>query len=168
MNKSFIKLARMVYKFSEVKTDKGLLVTDDGLEVGTEVAIETEDDTLIPEDGAYTAEDGTIYEIKDGKIAEVIKPAEESVEIELKAEEEPAESPIEEPVKEEPEEDKDAIIQKLTEENEAYKAQIEALEQRIKELENDKLAPVEESLEMKAQVEDKETKARGALRYFQH
>lgn len=168
MNKSFIKLARMVYKFAEVKTDKGLLVTDDGLEVGTEVALETEEDTLIPEDGAYTAEDGTIYEIKEGKIAEVIKPEEEVVEEFIKAEKEPVESPIEEPVVTKPEEDKDAIIEKLTKDNDALKAQVEALEQRIKELEDEKLAPVEESLEMKAQVEEKETKVKGALRYFQN
>lgn len=168
MNKSYLKLARMVYKFAEVKTDKGLLVTDDGLEVGAEVAIETEEDTLIPEDGTYTAEDGTIYEIKGGKIAEVIKPEEEVIEEFIKAKEEPVESPIEEAVPAEPEEDKDAIIAKLTEENAAYKVQIEALEQRIKELEDDKLAPVEEPLEMKAQVGEKETKAKGALRYFQN
>lgn len=160
MNKSkLLQLARLVMKFAEVTTDKGSLIYDGELIVGTEVSVENEDGSIADApDGDYVAEDGTIIKVAEGKVTEIIAPEVEDVEpIEEELEEE-------EPV-EEPEEDKTAELEAKIAELEAL---IEEKDKLIQEL-TDKLAekPVEEPIQMSQVVKQSTDKKNGALKYFQ-
>lgn len=128
MNKLLVKLSHMILHLAEVKTDNGVLISDSEIEVGREVFIEDENSELIAApDGEYKAEDGKIFVVADGKVAEIREPeAEEQPEepVEEEQEEQEPEQPAEE---EAPTEDeKDAEIAKL-------QAQIEELNNIIAE-----------------------------------
>lgn len=80
-------------KLGEIAANEGTLIFDgEGApEVGTEVFTKDENDEIVPAaDGDYTVEDGTVYRVAEGKIAEIIAPA---------AEEEPAPAISEEEMK---------------------------------------------------------------------
>lgn len=131
INSKFLKLARLIMKFAEVTTDKGLLVYEGELEVGTEIQIEDADGNVIPApNDEYTLEDGRIIVVADGKISEIkeVEPVEEPVELE--------EEPVEDP--------RIAELEALVAEKEAIIAELNA---KIEELEAKINAPVEEPLE---------------------
>ena len=67
-----LKLAKLLLKFAEVETDKGLLTYEGELVVGNEVFIEKDGELIPAEDGEYVAVDKTIV-VKDGKIAEIVE-----------------------------------------------------------------------------------------------
>lgn len=168
MNSKLYKLAKMVLNLAEMKTDKGVLISDDEIEVGREVFIEDENGELVAApDGEYTAEDGRVFVIVDGKVTEIrepevidapAEPAEEEAPVEEPVEEPLEEEQPEEPAKEEPEADpKDEEIARL-------QAQIEELNNIIAEkdeeigklkaeLEKSDAEPAEEQL--KSQKENK-------------
>jgi uncharacterized coiled-coil protein SlyX len=161
MNK-FFKLAKMILKLEEVKTDKETLIIEGGVEVGKPVFVETEEGPIPAADGDYTLEDGTVVVIVEGVITEII-PVETP-------EEKPEELEEENPLPEE-----DPKVAEL----EARIAELEAIiaekDTRIAELEGlvaekeEALSAAEDKLKMSVEtpvtkkVINKENKA---LKYF--
>jgi hypothetical protein len=68
MNK-FFKLAKMILKLGEIKTDKETLIVDGEIEVGKPVFVETEEGPIEAADGEYVAEDGTVIIVEAGVIS---------------------------------------------------------------------------------------------------
>ena len=132
MNSKLLKLARMVMHLSEIKTNKGELISETVIEVGSEVFIEDANDMLVPApDGEYVTQDEVTIVVADGKVVEIReKETKEAPVEEQPMEEQPVEEPLaEQPVEEQPTEepnDKDAEIAKL-------QAQIEELNNIIAE-----------------------------------
>lgn len=156
----------MLLEFSTAVSDKGVLKYDsEDMEPGVSVVlIDEEGNESTPEDGNYTLEDETVLVIKDGKIDEIVTPAEPEPEVveetveetvenleETPIEEEHPEEKVEEvieepetPVEDTPEEKKDEILDAI----QALKETIDALEERIKALENTPAAkPINEEFE---------------------
>lgn len=148
----------------EISTDKGILLYDaEEIKEGVEVFIKDETEELKPaEDGTYTAEDGTIYEVVEGKIS-TITLKEEEVKEEVKEEkvegEEVIVEPIEDEGKEEEKVDTETAIKDLTEKVakmtealteitnslNALKGEYEELKAKIEKLEGEPAAePIEE------------------------
>ena len=66
-----LKLAKMLSKFSEVTTDKGVLLSDGELVVGAEVyLVDADGEYVTAPDGEYIVEDIT-YVVLDGMISEI-------------------------------------------------------------------------------------------------
>lgn len=162
MNKKFLKLARMLMTFAEVKTDKGTLIYDGELALDTPVQTEDADGNIVAApDGEYTLEDGRVVVVAEGKVTEIKEaPVEEEVIDEALAEEE---VPAEEPVADE----KDAKIAELEAKIAEYEATIAELNNKIAELENKAEAPVEEAIELSACVSKKAKSDNPVLKYFQ-
>ena len=153
MDKSkLLKLARMVMNLSEIKTNKGELISETVIEVGSEVFIEDANDMLVAApDGEYVTQDEVTIVVADGKVVEIReKEVEEAPVEEQPMEEQPVEEPLaEEPVEEQPVEEaepdeKDAEIAKL-------QAQIEELNSIIAEKD-------EEIGRLKAELEKSDSK----------
>lgn len=153
--KNFIKLARLVAKFAEVATDKGVLILDGELAVGEEVVTEDAENV---EDGEYTLEDGTVLVIKESKIAEIKPVEEEEPEEELEA------TPAEEPEAADPKDEKIAELEAKVAE---YETKIAELENKIKELEDAAEAPKEEGIKLSAIAQQNNGKKSNALKYFE-
>ena len=100
MNSKLLKLARMIVNLSEIKTNKGELISETVIEVGSEVFIEDTNDMLVPApDGEYVTQDEVTIVVADGKVVEIREKEQE----EAPAEEQPVEEPLaEEPVEEQP------------------------------------------------------------------
>ena len=122
MNSKLYKLAKMILSLSEIKTNKGELISETVIEVGSEVFIEDTNDMLVPApDGEYVTQDEVTIVVADGKVVEIReKETEEAPVEEQPMDEQPVEEPLaEEPVEEQPteeapaEDDKDAEIAKL-------------------------------------------------------
>ena len=96
------ELAKLLIKYSVVKTDKAVLEYDgNDLVAGMDVYITDENGDKVPaEDGEYLTEDNKVITVKDGKVESIIdKAAEVDAAEEEKKEDEPI---VEEPVAEEP------------------------------------------------------------------
>ena len=88
-NKVKAVLAKIVSKFTQTATDKGVLTYEGELEVGKDVYfIEPDGEITDADDGEYKTEDGTVIVVADSKIADIRKPEEEPAE-ETMAEEMP-------------------------------------------------------------------------------
>ena len=168
MNSKLLKLARMIVNLSEIKTNKGELISETVIEVGSEVFIEDANDMLVAApDGEYVTQDEVTIVVADGKVVEIReKETEEAPVEEQPTEEQPVEEPLaEEPVEEQPteeapvEDDKDKRIAEL-------EAQIEELNNIIvqkdeligelrKKLEETDTKPAEEQL--KSQKPERKT-----------
>ena len=130
MNSKLLKLARMVMHLSEIKTNKGELISETVIEVGSEVFIEDANDMLVAApDGEYVTQDEVTIVVADGKVVEIREKETE----EQPTEEQPVEEPLaEQPVEEQPidepvqPDEKDKRIAEL-------EAQIEELNQVIVE-----------------------------------
>ena len=164
MNSKLLKLARMVMNLSEVKTNKGELISETVIEVGSEVFVEDANDMLVPApDGEYVTQDEVTIVVADGRIVEIREKETEEAPVEEQPVEEPVEEPLaEQPVEEAPveeapvEDDKDKRIAEL-------EAQIEELNQVIvekdeeigklkSELEKSDSRPAEEQLKSQKTV----------------
>ena len=103
------ELAKLLIKYSVVKTDKAVLEYDgEELVAGMDVYITDEDGNKVPaEDGEYVTEDNKTITVKDGKVESIVdKAAEVDAEEEEKKEDEPiVEEPMEEPMPEDKKED---------------------------------------------------------------
>ena len=103
------ELAKLLIKYSVVKTDKAVLEYDgEELVAGMDVYITDEDGNKVPaEDGEYVTEDNKTITVKDGKVESIVDPvAEVDAEEEEKKEDEPmVEEPMEEPMPEDKKED---------------------------------------------------------------
>ena len=72
MNNKLLKLARMVMNLSEIKTNKGELISETVIEVGSEVFIEDANDMLVAApDGEYVTQDEVTIVVVDGRISEM-------------------------------------------------------------------------------------------------
>ena len=124
MNSKLLKLARMVMNLSEVKTNKGELISETVIEVGSEVFIEDANDMLVAApDGEYVTNDEVTIVVADGKVAEIREKEQE----EQPTEEQPKQ-PVEEPLAEEP------VEEQPTEEPDEKDAEIAKLQSQIEEL----------------------------------
>ena len=98
------ELAKLLIKYSVVKTDKAVLEYDgEELVAGMDVYITDEEGNKVPaEDGEYVTEDNKTITVKDGKVESIVdKAAEVDAEEEEKKEDEPmVEEPMEEPMPE--------------------------------------------------------------------
>ena len=165
-NKKFmLKLARMVMKFAEVETDKGLLTYEGELVVGNEVFIEKDGELIPAEDGEYVAEDKIIV-VKDGKIAEIVEVNKEgeqpAPEDSVVVEGEDVENPTEEVVEDEKDiriKELEGIIAEKDNEIESLKAEIEEMKTKL-QMSTDK-SPKEKMKEIEDAI-----KQNPALRYF--
>ena len=156
MNSKLLKLARMVMKLSEIKTNKGELISETVIEVGSEVFIEDANDMLVPApDGEYVTQDEVTIVVADGKVVEIReKETEEAPVEEQPVEEAPVEEPLaEEPVEEQPVEqpdDKDKRIAELetqiAELNQVIVEKDEEIGKLKSELEKSDSRPAEEQL----------------------
>lgn len=103
------ELAKLLIKYSVVKTDRAVLEYEgENLVAGMDVYITDEEGNKVPaEDGEYTTEDNKKITVKDGKVESIVDPvAEVDAEEEEKKEDEPMEEPIaEEPMPEDKKED---------------------------------------------------------------
>lgn len=94
-----LKLAKMLSKFAEVTTDKGVLICDGEMVIGKEVfLVDADGEYVSAPDGDYI--DGeTTYKVTDGVISEIVIPeVEETEEVEpevVETEVEPEVEPIE-------------------------------------------------------------------------
>lgn len=151
MNSKLLKLARMVMNLSEVKTNKGELISETIIEVGSEVFIEDANDMLVAApDGEYITQDEVTIVVADGKVAEIREKETEESPVEEQPVEEPlAEEPVEEQPTEEPDE-KDAEIAKLQAQIEELNSIIAEKDEEIgrlkSELEKSDSQPAEEQL----------------------
>ena len=159
-NKKFmLKLARMVMKFAEVETDKGLLTYEGELVVGNEVFIEKDGELIPAEDGEYVAEDKTIV-VKDGKIAEIVmKEDEQPALIEGEDVENPTDNTIKEDEKDLKIAELEAVIAEKDNEIESLKAEIEEMKTKL-QMSTDK-SPKEKMKEIEDAI-----KQNPALKYF--
>lgn len=148
MNSKLLKLARMVMKLSEIKTNKGELISETVIEVGSKVFIEDTTDMLVPApDGEYVTQDEVTIVVADGKVVEI---REKEVE-EAPAEEQPIdEQPVEEPLAEEPVEEAPAEDDK--------DKRIAELEAQIEELNNIIVQKDEEIGKLKSELEKSDSK----------
>ena len=165
MNK-FFKLAKMLLKLGEIKTDKETLIIEGDIEVGKPALIAVEEELEPAPDGEYVAEDGTVIIVAEGVITE-IKPVEET------PTEETIEAEEETPTEETPNAEIDELNAKIAEleskiaELEATiaekDAEIESLKATIGEQEEKLKMSVETPLTKKNKIINKENKA---LKYF--
>lgn len=167
--KTIMKLAlksMLSLDVKEISTDKGILLYDaEEIKEGVEVFIKDETEELKPaEDGIYTAEDGTIYEVVEGKISAITPKAEEEI-----VEEEPIEAeevvevtePVAEPIEEEPVGDKidvEAAIKELQDKVVALSDAMTEITNTIAtlkaELEKIKTEPAAEPIDEEPKVEE--------------
>ena len=121
MNSKLYKLAKMILNLAQIKTNKGELISETVIEVGSEVFIEDANDMLVAApDGEYVTQDEVTIVVADGKVVEIREKETEEAPVEEAPVEEPVEEPLaEEPVEEQPTDEpaqpdeKDAEIAKL-------------------------------------------------------
>ena len=160
MNSKLYKLAKMILSLSEIKTNKGELISETVIEVGSEVFVEDTNDMLVPApDGEYVTQDEVTIVVADGKVVEIREkeveeqPAEEQPMEEQPAEEQPMEEqPVEEQPMEEPvqPDEKDQRIAELeaqiAELNQVIVEKDEEIGELRKKLEETDSKPAEEQL----------------------
>ena len=107
------ELAKLLIKYSVVKTDKAVLEYDgNDLVAGMDVYVTDENGDKVPaEDGEYVTEDNKVITVKNGKVESIVdKAAEVDAEEEEKKEEEPMVEPIvEEPMPDDKKEDEENV-----------------------------------------------------------
>ena len=159
-----LKLARMLMKFAEVETDKGLLTYEGELVVGNEVFIEKDGELIPAEDGEYVAEDKTIV-VKDGKIAEIVMKEDEqpSPEEEVMIEGEDVENPTDNTIKEDEKDVKIAELEAVIAEKDA---KIKSLEAEIEEMKTKLQMSTDKSPKEKMKEIEDAIKQNPALKYF--
>ena len=147
MNSKLLKLARMVMHLSEVKTNKGELISETVIEVGSEVFVEDANDMLVAApDGEYVTQDEVTLVVADGKVVEIR---------EKETEEQPVEQPIEEPLVEEPVEEQPMDEPAQPDERDKRIAELEA---QIEELNNIIVQKDELIGELRKKLEETDTK----------
>ena len=111
------ELAKLLIKYSVVKTDKAVLEYDgEELVAGMDVFITDENGDKVPaEDGEYVTEDNKTITVKDGKVESIVDPvAEVDAEEDEKKEDEPMVEPMptaEEPMPEDKKEDEEVNLE---------------------------------------------------------
>ena len=131
MNSKLYKLAKMVLNLAQIKTNKGELISETVIEVGSEVFVEDTNDMLVPApDGEYVTQDEVTIVVADGKVVEIREKETE----EAPAEEQPVdEQPVQEPLAEQPIEEQPMDEPAQPDEKDKRIAELEA---QIEELNN--------------------------------
>ena len=153
MNSKLYKLAKMILSLSEIKTNKGELISETVIEVGSEVFIEDTNDMLVPApDGEYVTQDEVTIVVADGKVVEIReKETEEAPAEEQPMDEQPAEEPLAEaPAEEQPTEEAPAEDER--------DAEIAKLQAQIEELNNIIVQKDEEIGKLKAELEKSDSR----------
>lgn len=153
MNSKLLKLARMIMHLSEVKTNKGELISETVIEVGSEVFIEDANDMLVAApDGEYVTDDEITIVVADGKVAEMREKEPEKQPMD----EQPVEEPLaeEQPTEEQPTEEAPAEVVEPDEKDK----RIAELEAQIEELNNIIVEKDEEIGRLKAELEKSDSK----------
>ena len=152
MNSKLLKLARMVMNLSQIKTNKGELISETVIEVGSEVFIEDVNDMLVPApDGEYVTQDEVTIVVADGKVVEIREKEQEE-----QPTEELPKQPVEEPLAEEPVEEQPT--EQPTEQSDEKDAEIAKLQAQIEEL-NSIIAEKDEEIgKLKAELEKSDSK----------
>ena len=144
-----LELLATVEKFGQVTTDKGVIrwEGEEDIKVGDAVTIVAEDDTETPAaEGDYTTEDGTVIKVAEGKVAEIVEPAEEQTE---EQPEEEVEAEEDTPAEEEKPEEVDPFAEILD--------KLDNLDKRIAALEESLTKSETEMSAVKADVEKLKT-----------
>ena len=152
MNSKLLKLARMVMNLAQIKTNKGELISETVIEVGSEVFIEDLNDMLVPApDGEYVTQDEVTIVVADGKVVEIREkePAEQPVE------EQPVEQPVEQPLAEQPVEEQPTEEAPVEDERDKRIAELEA---QIEELNQVIVEKDEEIGELRKKLEETDSK----------
>ena len=108
------ELAKLLIKYSVIKTDKAVLEYDgEDLVAGMDVYITDENGNKVPaEDGEYVTEDNKTITVKDGKVESIVDPvAEVDAEEDEKKEDEPMVEPMPEDKKEDEEKDEEVNLE---------------------------------------------------------
>ena len=127
-------LAKIISKFTEVTTDKGILTFDGEAEIGKDVYLLLESGEVVDaEDGEYKAEDGKTYVVEGGKIAEIREVTEVAAEDDTQIADDVDIHNLA------------AEVERLKEENEKKKEEIADLVKRVEALEG-KAGETEEAL----------------------
>ena len=153
MNKLLVKLSHMILHLAEVKTNKGELISETVIEVGSEVFIEDANDEIVPApDGEYVTQDEVTIVVADGKVVEIREKEQEEQPTEEQPTEEQPKQPVEEPLAEEP------VEEQPTEEPDEKDAEIAKLQAQIEEL-NSIIAEKDEEIgRLKAELEKSDSK----------
>lgn len=166
-------ISEMLFDFASVTTDKGVIYWDEG-EIAVDMDVYVEGETgekIAAADGDYVLEDGTVVKVAEGKVAEIVEPAEETVEdvvepeveenVEAEAEnaEENVEPETEEIVENKELDEANAEIERLKTELETANAKIAELEEEIKALKEEDAADTAEE-QFKKQVKSEDRVAR--------
>lgn len=121
-------------QYVDVKTADGKILrclADVGFQVGAIVSIMNEDGSVIPAPtGEYILEDGTKYEIQDGTIINIMAPEMPEQEVEVEVENQT--KTVKQAIEDKPEDKLILIIDEM-------KNEINALQEKIKSLENEKV-----------------------------
>lgn len=161
-----LKLAKLLLKFAEVETDKGLLTYEGELVVGNEVFIEKDGELIPAEDGEYVAEDKTIV-VKDGKVAEIVEVNKEDEqptnEEGVMIEGEDVENPTDNTIKEDEKDVKIAELEAVIAEKDA---KIKSLEAEIEEMKTKLQMSTDKSPKEKMKEIEDAIKQNPALKYF--
>ena len=149
MNSKLYKLAKMILNLAQIKTNKGELISETVIEVGSEVFIEDVNDMLVAApDGEYVTQDEVTIVVADGKVAEIREKEQQEAPVEEQPmDEQPTEEPLaeEQPVEEQP-------VEEAPVEDERDK-RIAELEAQIEELNNIIVSKDEEIGRLKAELE---------------
>ena len=156
MNSKLYKLAKMILNLAEVKTNKGELISETVIEVGSEVFIEDANDMLVAApDGEYVTDDELTIVVADGKVAEMREKEPEEQPTEEQPEQ-PVEEPLaeEQPTEEQPEQEPEAQ-EPVEDERDAEIARLQA---QIEELNNVIVEKDEEIGRLKAELEKSDSR----------
>lgn len=128
MSKKSLRLAmcKLLLKFNQVETNKGVLYFEGELEIGNEVFVENENGEMIPaENGEYIVENTKIT-VEEGKISNIEEVNPEPIVEEMEGEEEPTPAP-----------NYDEAILTLSNEIEMLKQEIENIKNEIEGIKKD-------------------------------
>ena len=154
MNSKLYKLAKMILNLAQIKTNKGELISETVIEVGSEVFIEDVNDMLVPApDGEYVTQDEVTLVVADGRISEIREKVTEETPVEEQpTEQQPTEQPLaeEQPTEEQP-------VEEVPVEDEKDK-RIAELEAQVEELNNIIVEKDEEIGRLKAELEKSDSK----------
>ena len=161
MNSKLYKLAKMILNLAQIKTNKGELISETVIEVGSDVFIEDVNDMLVAApDGEYVTQDEVTIVVVDGKVAEMReKEQQEQPTDEQPMDEQPTEQPLaeEQPTEEqEPEQEQEPENQEPVEDEKDKR--IKELEAQVEELNNIIVEKDEEIGRLKAELEKSDSK----------
>ena len=160
INKIKTMLQNVLAQFAKMATDKGLLVwsEDADLEVGMSVfVLDDEGNESVAPDGEYAAEDGTVYVIAEGKVAEIreVENEEETVGDDVQPEPETREEENAETAEEEPQENAETAEEEPQAEPEPEE---DERDQRIADLEAEVARLERENGELRERIAELEAK----------